>query len=433
MSSDYHELSPKSISPGMIAGALWKHIQSSGFLFYWAIVPPLCISASFWNTAESMTIFTVAYALMVSFPTTLLMSLYIMVSDIVLRTVLVQPGVNVDRFIGDEARSEDCEIEDVLVEVILSGLGRDVLEYIIAPHLRIDRDHGKIVLPSAAPKKRGLKTIRQVQLPRDCNLEEEELVRNDAMTFLIKHAVERGQICGHTSLEDDVMKVCFLESYGGGSNDIQSSSSSGGSKNPLGLSDRHYRSIMLRILSTNETKAPNGTQPALVPILRAMCAYMGAVGMALSGSAANFYISPCLKSTVEYTALAACRFIVLNMVGNDPQGNLRKRFNRTSILLPVVMESIYRLRCGFLDHASQLQERELKMKGGIVERDVPIRKYQGLLPKQTMEDDSIEHIIDVCDEAAGQILQALKEVDGVSDFDAKVRIHGCREWLKSLS
>ena len=419
-SENYHEISPTSQTPGMIFGALWKQIQCSGFLFYWAIIPPLCIFGAFWNAGGSITLFTVAHALVISFPTTFLMSMYIMVSDIALRVVLMQPGVNVNRFIA-EARSEDCEIEDVLVEVILSGMGRDILEYVISPRLRIDRD-GKIMLPTA-PKKRGFKTV-QVQMASDCNLEEEEMVRNDATTFLIKHAIERGQICGHTSLEDDLMKICFLESFGG-------SNGHSDSNYPLGLSERHYRSIMFRIVSTDGAKAPAGTQPALVPLLRAMCAYMGAIGMALSGSASNFFISPCLKSTAEYTVLAACRFIVLNMVGNDSLGNSRKRYNRTSILLPVVMESIYRLRCGFLEHTIQLQERESRTKG--VEKNVTIRHFQGVLPKQTFEDDSIEHIISVCDEAAGHILHALREVDGVSDFDAKVRSQGCREWLNSLN
>ena len=137
-----------------------------------------------------------------------------------------------------------------------------------------------------------------------------------------------------------------------------------------------------------------------------------------------------MKSTVEYTALAACRFIVLNMVGKDSHGNTRKRYNRISILVPIVMESIYRLRTGFFDLGNHLHEREMSTKK--VEPKFIIQNYQGALPKQTFEDDSIEHIINVCDEAAGSILKALKDVDGVSDFGVAVRSQSCKEWLNSL-
>jgi hypothetical protein len=48
-------------------------------------------------------------------------------------------------------------------------------------------------------------------------------------------------------------------------------------------------------------------------------------------------------------------------------------------------------------------------------------------------DASLEHLVNVCDEAASVVLQAIKDVDGSRDFDAKVRNEGCKEWLESFS
>ena len=434
-SEKYHELSPidLGISHLNILDSLWKQIQTSGFFFYWAISPPICLCALFWYESGSVELITAIHALAISYPATLVMSLYILASDIALRVSLMQTGLNVNRFI-DEARSEDCEIEDILVEVILGGISRSVLEYVIAPRLTIDRN-GKVVLPNAA-KKRKLHS-GQIQISTDCSLEEEELVRNDAMTMHIKLATEEGQISGHTSLEDDLLKISCLESFGGTTSTYSTRAAISRGPYPLGLSERHYRSIMQRIISIDRANTQPGSQPALVPVLRAICAYLGGIGLALSGSSTTTsFVSPCLKVSIQYSILAASRFLVMNMIGNDTFGNSRNRYNRISLMVPVVLESIYRLRCGFMEYATRLFERENththRAVSDIVDNPtVRNLRVPAVLPKQAIEDESIEHIIDVCDEGATMILRALLEVDGRCEFDA-IRFLKCKEWLNSL-
>jgi len=424
-----NELSPRGQTVQKIWSALWDQIQSSGFLFYFVTLPPFCLLGICWFQGESLSLINSVHALLIAFPTTLFMSLYIVLSDITLSVILMQPGLNVDRFISQnlEVAADGCEVEDVLVEVILGGLGVGLLEYIISPHLKVDKD-GKLSLPTASKKRRFDSAQMQV-----CDLEEEEMRRNDAMTFIVKTSVEKGQICGYTSFEDDLLKMNFLESFGG--------SSDPNPANPLGLSQRHYRSISQRI-AAEAAKAP-APQPAMVPVLRALSAYLGGIGLALSDSGSSLFVSPCMTVAVEYAVMAASRFIIFNMIGNDSGGNSQKRYNRMSLMLPIVLESIYRLRCGLLDCAHHAHERESRKRNGniTVERGpgVHLRKrgarvYQAAdrLNNELALDETNAHVVNVCNEAAALILQTLREVDGGSDFEAGVRIEGCRNWLNSL-
>ena len=252
----------------------------------------------------------------------------------------------------------------------------------------------------------------------------------------IKLATEQGQISGHTSLEDDLMKISCLESFGGTTSTCSTRAGISRGSFPLGLSERHYRSIMQRIISIDRANTQPGSQPALVPVLRAICAYLGGIGLALSGSTTTSFVSPCLKVSVQYSILAASRFLVMNMIGNDTFGNSRNRYNRISLMVPVVLESIYRLRCGFMEYATRLFEREnthTHRAAGVIVDNPTVRNLRvpAVLPKQAIEDESIEHIIDVCDEGATMILRALLEVDGRCEFDA-IRFLKCKEWLNSL-
>mmetsp|Transcript_642 Transcript_642/g.1145 ORF Transcript_642/g.1145 Transcript_642/m.1145 type:complete len:844 (-) Transcript_642:337-2868(-) len=444
-----------------IATMVWKQIVSCGFLFYWSITPFLCLGiigckahASSWiqptqSQVSVMLWWPCLQAIVISTMVTLVMSLYMIACDISLRIVLLLPGLNAHRFIlMSGAKEQDLDVEDVMVEIILGGLGAGFLEFVVAPRLIVDRQ-GNLQLPNASSsKKRGYSVMGVIGggINNEFDLEEEELRRNDIMTLLVQSCIEQGRICGHTTLEDDLLKVNLLESFGGYCTPGESNMAG----IPFALSERHYREVARRILAPEPPKGTCVQQPPMVPVIRALSAYIGGIGTSLSTSSGSiFYISPCTKTTLEYAVNAASRFIVLNISRSfSSGGHTKKRFNRISLMTPVVLEAIYRLRCGIYDLACYLHEhakctkKTLPSNSGIntskkatdnVERKGPwVIQSRERLDCILSSEPSLEHLVTVCDEAASCILKTVREVDGSSDFDAKVRTDGCRQWLISL-
>jgi hypothetical protein len=439
-----------------IADRVWKQIVSCGLLFYWSVTPFLCLgiigckvqSLSWMQSTQSQAIdndtlmlWPCLQAIVISTSVTLIMSLYIMACDIALRIVLLIPGLNAHRFIlKSGAKEQDLDVEDVMVEIILGGLGAGFLEYTVAPRLIVDRQ-GNLQIPHASSKKRGYSAMGMMGgIHNEYDLEEEELRRNDTMTWMVQRCIEQGRICGHTTLEDDLLKVNILESFGGNGTSGESDTASF----PMGLSERHYREVARRILAP---EPPKGTsvQPAMVPVLRALSAYIGGIGASLSVSSNMYYVSPCTKTTLEYAVNAASRFIVLNFGRSFSDGYSKKRFNRINLMTPVVLEAIYRLRCGICDLACYLYENDKinkisltvgfngKKKSANENRKGPwVIQSRERLDSILSNDPSLEHLVTVCDKAGQNILKKVQEVDGSCDFDAKVRADGCSQWLISL-
>lgn len=446
-----------------IGKMVWKQVGSCGFLFYWSLTHLLCLGILVlyphnlvpqpfsWNQSSShdmtsdgsgsgsgSTIFwKIAQATMITPLVTIVMSLYIMACDILCRIALLLPGLNAHRFILlSGAKERDLEVEEVMVEVILGGLGSGFLEYAIAPTLIVDQQ-GNLSMPNLS-KKRGYSAVGIVGGFQEYDLEEEELRRNDAMILMVQSFIEQGQICGHTSLEDDLLKICVLESFGG-------DAWPGESKNAgfaIGLSERHHREVARLVLASDPSKGMR-VQPAMVPILRALSAYLGGIGESLSEcSTSSLYVSPCTKTALEYALNAASRFLVFNMGHGDVTGHSKKRFNRISLMIPTVLESIYKLRCGLCNYAARVYEQDQKRQAhaSVVEKERPLFGRKVPLVMQSHErlnsilsnDASLERLVKVCDKAAYLIVHTVKEVDGSSDFDAKVRSEGCRQWLMSL-
>mmetsp|Transcript_21800 Transcript_21800/g.32328 ORF Transcript_21800/g.32328 Transcript_21800/m.32328 type:complete len:734 (-) Transcript_21800:223-2424(-) len=423
-----HELTSKlsSILGGLstsVGKKMWRQIQISGFLFYWLVIPFLGLFL-IWlkegGTVEdsSMTLGMSVQAVILSHVVTAAMALYIMSCDIMQREILLQPGLNVHRFIQKSgATEENVEVEDVIVEIILSGFGRKLLENIISPRLNVDRD-GRMTLPNAF-KKRGIGgagiTIGE------CDLEQEELRRNDAAIMVVKRGIEMGRICGHTSLEDDLLKMCVLEGLSTQEDAINVT---------MGLSELRHR----------EMSRNTCLQPTMVPVLRSISAYVGGIGASLSDPTSTLSIPPSAKTSLEYAVKASTRIIILNMVGSDVSGRVTKKYNRISLMLPVVLESVYRLRCGIYDHALNIHERascnkshaaDVSTNVGINNRGPWTNQIQENLNSILSVDASLEHLVNVCDEAASIVLQAIKDIDG-SRFDAKVGSEGCKQWLESF-
>lgn len=399
---------------------LWAQVQASTLLLFWTIIP--CASLLFqWVLSKEATSVgsnkmdfgTMFQAVTLSLVSTLFMGAYIMTSDIVQRINLLQPGLNVQRFIEKSgALDENVAVEDVIVDVILGGLGAKVLEYVIAPRMSFDRD-GRMVLPHNMQKTRAMNFVGN-------DLESEELKRHDTLVAIVKRGIETSRICGFTSFEDDLLKLCLLEAFGGEEVGAELDSS-------LRLSRRHYMELSKRITPSSSNKGAS-IQP-LLPVVRALAAYIGGIGATLSDNNHFFYIPPCTSRSIEYTVRTLSRFMILNMVETDDSGIVKKRYNRLSLMLPMVLGCIYQLRAGIFDFAAKLDTitRERQISKNVLSRIHRREDISAIISS----DPLLDHLFNVCDEAASLILGSLKETDG-SDYSINVRNEGCRKWLASF-
>ena len=399
---------------------LWAQVQASTLLLFWTIIP--CASLLFqWVLSKEassvgskeMDFGTIFQAVTLSLLSTLFMGAYIMTSDIVQRINLLQPGLNVQRFIEKSgALDENVAVEDVIVDVILGGLGAKVLEYVIAPRMSFDRD-GRMVLPHNMQKTRAMNFVGN-------DLESEELKRHDALVAIVKRGIETSRICGLTSFEDDLLKLNVLEAFGGEEVGAEVDSS-------LRLSRRHCKELYKRITPSCSSRGAS-VQP-LLPVIRALAAYIGGVGATLSDSNHFFYIPPCTSRSIEYTVKTLSRFMILNMIETDDSGIVKKRYNRLSLMLPMVLGCLYQLRAGIFDFAAKLDSinRERQISKTVHSRIHRREDISAIISSEPF----LDHLFNVCDEAASLILSSVKETDG-SDFSINVRNEGCRKWLASF-
>ncbi len=491
----YHELSPNFVTRlnwnTMWSTAVWKQIQQSGILFYWMIMPIISFGVATWvygdetkRTLGYTTSSMVASLLMV-YSVTFLMVVYILAIDHISRVCVLQPGLNMDKFIdrnmnimevdvpdGPDGPGPVVSVEDVIVESLMGGFGVELFENLISPRLTVGKDGtfskpGKIMGGSMGGGGGS-----------NYDLEQEEVERNNVITSIIAETISRGDVCGYRSFEIDLLTLGLLECLGGESKQSKSKSSTPSpSRNnnfPLGLSRRHYWYLHRRLTEVDPSQCQLA-QPPIVPVLRALCAYMGAIGSTCttcisssSTSSSSLSIPPCTPFAAMLSLRASCRLIVLNMnvsvtdlssLSSGGGGGVhKKRYNRISLMLPVVLESIHRLRNGILDHVRHKYETDhsvmasVNRMGGTSPSSSSTHNNNSIrtitIDARTIQDvgtfesylavkyTSLSHVVSCCDVNAAMVMKALKEVDGVDgvkDLESVTKTSvGCQEWLMSL-
>lgn len=456
-SRSYHELSPKMFELSRNASALdltqkvfqilVLQIQSSGLLFYFICLPivSLIISGPFQQSNAAMlpTMMLYTKALLIAYTATLFLAIYVMIMDILVRIALLQPGLNVISLFSEGiekanvVRSENCRssiaidddisgsvaVDDVIVEILLGGLGPHVINFVTSPRVVINQD-GTILT-----NVRTSRSTANIHI----DLEEEEYRRNKAVISGIVDLIETGLVAGHLSFEDDFLRFCVLEALGG-PNQSQDCGF------PLGLSWRHYK-FLYRCLEGDEATKGKNIQSAGVSILRSICVYIGAIGEALShpASSSKYSLSPCLMISLQYAVHAAARLVVLNMTFEHGRTETKvKRLNRMTLLLATVVESMYCIRRGMLSYGHQLYESNYTLDS--IDNVSISFQYHGARVYRAAESfesflavkhSAIASVVNACDECASMIVRELNCVDGSPDFDLKVHSQ-CREWFQSV-
>jgi hypothetical protein len=257
--------------------------------------------------------------------------------------------------------------EDLIVQSVLMGDGLTVDAVIAAP-------------PGGTTSRTTSATLT---LPRSVgnNHQEDEIYRNEMATASFSTWIELSSTTASGLLSDDILRMCILESLGGGGSSPRSPAGTApqGGSYYLGR-PRHAAAVRRRLDLSAATSCP-GRQPIAAPIVRALCAFAGGIGDALSRfyrirsdgddydqndgrrpsssrreeAAELWKVPPGSLHAAEFAIIAAARLVVMNSVVLDKRGravvNASRRHDRLSLLLPCVLQSAYVLHRGIHEYA----------------------------------------------------------------------------------
>ncbi len=314
---------------------LWSHI---GRLVP-AASPSILPLPSFSDVVQSLFISYMAVAILVS---------VMEIQDVLTRWAVCASGMDADVLMFQTPKSkrdEEFLVEDLITQSVLMGDGTTV-EMVIRP--------AEIHQPNTvAPFK---------------NLHEDEILRNELAVASFAKWIEQYSTESAGKLSVDILRICILESLGGGG----SASSGHQQTHPFYFGDARHIAAVRRRLDLSAATASPGRQPIVVPIVRALCAFAGGVGDAMSqlyreadnkgkpleknGSSTEMWkVPPGSLNAVEFSIIAAARLAVMNSITIDKFGraivNSLKRNDQISFLLPCVLQSAFKLRCGINQYA----------------------------------------------------------------------------------
>lgn len=248
------------------------------------------------------------------------------------------------------------------------------------------------------------------------HLEREELRRSEsaikamATTLLTKSHIEESS----ARLEEDVLRLALLSSLGGGSSVDNASAAV-------------EQNVKFWIQSE---KSPAMTiskgEPAVVPLVRALCTYFGGLGEAINICAAQkgstkfnpWSLPPGAIACATYAVQAASRLIVLNLtVSTKILADWRS--THLSMLIPV-----------FLTCAQHLESAMIKfVQAGL--RDAVATDHMSILELLNRESPDLLPLYQAIFSSSLLILEKLKSLDGFRQVHFSVS-PDCSRWIESL-
>lgn len=390
-----------------------------------------------------------------TYPKTLFLIIYTVILDIIVRMTLVTKGVNVDRLLiaknrnhrsNDISNDKELNAENLIVQSILAGFGAAIVEEIFASHSSAGKNGSS--LPPFPPHSSGLvaggmlmeKVVSDGAFPM-IDLETDENHRYSVTMSCVADAITSGSVSGCTSLQDNLLRTLILESLGGSNGlvgDSEDLSSIDQQKKneksifkqqtnllPVALSPHRYR--LLKRLRCG---------PGTVPVVRSLCAYVGGLGVALkrcsvqSSSTTNMMWSlpPCASESVEYAIVAAARIVALTIKDRSAE-NFRRKHNRISPLILIVLQAAYQLRCGLLMHVMYLmhfegEHAQLRKEGFYeVSTDAGTKNLCKYIRAHYRD---INHVLVSCNKAATELMQV------INGHNIAKAGRECEAWLKTL-
>lgn len=195
--------------------------------------------------------------------------------------------------------------------------------------------------------------IKSSTVSRHGGYQEDEIARNKIACATYANWIQESSTVASGKLSDDILRMCLLESLGGGG---PSSSAAG----PSFGGERQSAAIRKR-LGLSAASGASGTQPFIVPIVRCLCAFSGGLGDSMTvlfrtvdengtplrqtRTSELWKLPPGSLDAAKYAIKAAARIAVMNSTLVDGKRG-PKRDELLSLQLPCVLQSAFKLRCG---------------------------------------------------------------------------------------
>ena len=324
----------------------------------------------------------------VSLVTGSLVYLYLEIFDEIIRHLLCSSGRNIGKMVEEIA--DDDSLEALL----------DVAMYSLL------HSHASLIEAVGVPSK-----------PSFHDLEREELRRNDnaikamATTLLCKSIDE--ETSAH--LEEDILRLSVLSSLGGGSTMDDTTAA---------IEQNIKRWVQPE---TTPALTLSGGEPAVVPLFRSLCAYIGGLGEAISicsgqkgSTKANpWLLPPGAIACGTYAVRAASRLVLYNLsVSTKTLADWRS--THLSMLIPVFLNCAHRLESGMV---SFVQER---ISDGVVSRS-----HLGNLDLFRREGPDFLPLYQAIFESSLAILEKLKSLEGIRRVNFPVSPE-CSRWVDNI-
>eukprot|EP00521_Asterionellopsis_glacialis_P009137 CAMPEP_0195286152 /NCGR_PEP_ID=MMETSP0707-20130614/3714_1 /TAXON_ID=33640 /ORGANISM="Asterionellopsis glacialis, Strain CCMP134" /LENGTH=525 /DNA_ID=CAMNT_0040345751 /DNA_START=182 /DNA_END=1759 /DNA_ORIENTATION=+ len=379
------------------------------------VVPLVSIGAMFWATDKSVSDTRTGDLTnlgLVCVLTTLVISILLTAFDEAAKVVLCVPGL---------------KLKKLMVEILGESTPDLCLDLVLNSML-----HGNALL------------VRNIWSATErVDRSDEEVRRNDSCMDQMAHTLLHkgdGSTLNTAGLEQDILRSLVLESLGGIGDKVNRADDSLLAKALL----RHVESVNFWVKPA--TSKFFRKEPAVIPLVRGLCAYAGGMGEALvtctspnvtrksqmtwqqQGPSvslkdctpyATWSLPPGAICCAEYAIRGAARCVVLDLASSGKfMGDWRN--SSLSIMVPSVLHSAFRLSCGIQSYALYLQRIQ-----SLTARE------EDNLNWIAVHRPELRRLLLSCDDAAIMILESLKSVDALRVIETRVQ-SGCRDWVQQL-
>lgn len=404
------------IQRSLVGYAMITPIIATLTISLWAHFGQYLLSgASFSLTPPSYPV--IMLALVISYVTVAFTVIALAVQDVLTRWAVCAPGVDADILLYQTSTKVPTDAkkatapptksgvtstpnskkkfltEDLFIQSILMGDGNTVSQVIANPD-----------------------TDAQLRMARFKSHQDDEISRNDTAVASFAQWIQSSSTTASGRLSDDILRMSLLESLGGGGSCSPESAQSKTSSRHFG-EERHYSALRKRLELSAATAAP-GRQPIAAPVIRALCAFAGGVGESMSeiyrqemkdgkptgkSLAEMWKLPPGSLAAAELCIVAAARLVVMNSAID------KKRHERICLLLPCILQSAYKLRCGLFSYA----------KATAIMYDVKLASFDktgrtdGLMKFIEQKCPDLCPVLSACNNSARMVIQtdrALEEV-----------------------
>ncbi|KAL3795025.1 hypothetical protein HJC23_006346 [Cyclotella cryptica] len=331
---------------------------------------------------------TSIYSIVLSIVSTGALVGIMVIQDECTRWAICAPDINPDLLLDksmNHGRAKNRFLaEDLYVQSILMGDGATV---------------EKVISPDVA---------RSKTLQEDEMLRNEEACASFASWVMDVSTLHPGKVC------DDILRMCLLYSLGG-------------------ESSTQRKSILKRLHLSAATSAPR-SQPIVVPLARSLLAFAGGLGESMvesfrqeqndaeiitrSKSAESWVLPSGSLTAGQYSISGAARVLATNHSASE-----KYKTNHLSLLMPCVLQSAFKLRCGIFEYAL-FQANQIGANLSTPDRS-------GLFEFISSKCPELLPVIFACDDSAKTVIKCLRET---GDESVLLRFKGeMKIWIVDLN